>query len=166
MTLAVSIKASISAQQSKSIDLMNANAPLLESIAIALSDGTAANQADRIFSDTRTLTASATEDLDLAGVLTDIYSATLTFVRVKAIWIYADPTNTNDVNFTRPAANGVPFFLAAGDGLSVKPGGLFLWQAPGTGVLVTAATGDLITLTNGGAGTSVTYKIIVIGTSA
>jgi hypothetical protein len=35
-----------------------------------------------------------------------------------------------------------------------------------TGYPVTAATGDLVTLTNSAAGTSVTYDVIIIGSSA
>ena len=71
------------------------------------------------------------------------------------------------MNVIRPASNGVPLFLAAGDGLPVKPGGAFLWVAPdATGVAVTASTGDLLTITNSGAGSAVTYYIVVLGASA
>ena len=68
---------------------------------------------------------------------------------------------------TRPASNGVPLFLAASDGLDVKPGGCFLWLAPdATGVAVTAGTGDLINIANSSSGTSVTYDVVIIGASA
>jgi hypothetical protein len=71
------------------------------------------------------------------------------------------------VNVTRPAANGVPFMLAAGDGVALPPGGTFLWVAPtAAGVAVTAATADLIDIVNSGAGTSVTYDIVIVGASA
>jgi hypothetical protein len=133
---------------------------------IALTSGTGANQADRVFTDQRTLAASGTEDLDLAAVLSDAFGATITFAKIKAVIIKAAAGNTNDVQLTRPASNGVPLFLAAGDGIAIKPGGAFVWVAPGTGITVTAGTGDLLTLTNSAGGTGVTYDIVIVGTSA
>ena len=118
------------------------------------------------WSDQRTLTASATEDLDLAGVLTGPLGTTLTFVRIKALLVKAAAANTNDVQISR-SATGIPLFAASGDLLPVKPGGLFLWVAPNAaGVVVTPATADTITVTNGGGGPSVTYDIVVLGASA
>jgi hypothetical protein len=60
----------------------------------------------------------------------------------------------------------VPLFLAASDGIDVQPGGVFLWVAPTTGVTVTAATGDILNIDNSSSGTSVTYDVVIIGTSA
>ena len=155
------------ATYTKVLDLVTGSAPLSYSDRIDLATGTGANQADLIFSDTRTLAASGTEDLDVAGGLTDIYGATLTYARVKAILVHAASGNTNNVNVTRPAANGVPIFLAAGDGLPVRPdGNLYLIAPDATGYAVTAGTGDLITFTNSAAGTSVTYDVVIIGASA
>jgi hypothetical protein len=57
--------------------------------------------------------------------------------------------NTNDVQLTRPA-NGVPLFLAAGDGVAIGPGDIFLLTNR-KGIAVTAGTGDLIHVANGGA---------------
>lgn len=167
MPLTSSLSVGVSATQTLALDLATATFPVTKSYPISLASGVGANQADRLFSDTRTLAASATENLDLAGVLTDAFGATLTFVKVKAVIISAAAANTNTVDVTRPASNGTPLFLAASDGLSVRPGGLFLLAAPDlTGYAVTAATGDLITVTNGGAGTSVTYDVVILGTSA
>lgn len=152
--------------QTNPLDLVTGRAPLDVLQEISLGDGTAANQANRLFSDRRTLAASATENLDLAGVLTDAFGASLTFVKVKAILITASAANTNNVNVSREATNGVPVFLAAGDGVPVLPGGVFLWVAPGAGVTVTPGTGDLLTVANSAAGTSVTYDVVILGTNA
>jgi hypothetical protein len=133
------------------------------------SSGTGANAADRMFSDTRTLGPSAGEDLDLAGSLVDAFGATMTFARIKLLWIYADSANNaaNPVQLTRPAANGVPLFLAAGDGISLNPGAGFLWFDPtATGVAVTATTADLLHVTNGAGTNSVNYDVLIIGASA
>lgn len=128
-------------------------------------DGAGAGAANLLFHDQRTLAASASENLDLAGTLADKFGQTLTFARIKAVMVVAAAGNTNNVNVTQPAANGVPgMFLAAGDGVAVQPSGIFLWVAPSAaGAVVTPATGDLITVTNSAAGTSVTYDVLILG---
>lgn len=167
MPLSTILEAKIQAALTKVADLATISAPLLKSLSISWDSGTGANQADKAWGDQRTLGASATEDLDLAGVLTDEFGAVLTFVKLKAMLVYAAIANTNLVQVTRPAVNGVPLFMAAGDGIALRPGALFLWFSPDvTGVAVTAGTGDLITFTNSGAGTGVTYDVMFIGTSA
>lgn len=134
---------------------------------LALTEGTGANQADKIFADRRTLAASATENLDLAGVLPDPFGATLTFVTVKAIVVKASAANTNDLVIGAAGSN--PFTGPLGGTsptISVRPGGMVVLAAPATGWTVTAGTGDILKVTNGGSGTGVTYDIIIIGTSA
>jgi hypothetical protein len=104
--------------------------------------------------------------LDLAGVLTDSFGQTLTFARIKYVVIFAVAANTNSVQITRPASNGAPLFMAAGDGISLAPGEVFVWVSPGaTGKAVTAGTGDLITITNSAGSTSVTYEVIIGGSA-
>jgi hypothetical protein len=129
--------------------------------------GVGANQADRIWHDQRTIAASATDSLDLAGLLTDIYGVAFTLARLKALLVVSAAANVNNVHVTRPAANGVPLFLAAGDGIILRPGGAFCWFASeATGIVVTGGTGDLVDIINGAGGTSVVYDIVAIGASA
>jgi hypothetical protein len=130
-------------------------------------DGTGASEADVEWTDVRTLTASATEDLTLSdGSLTNGLGETVTVATIKAVRVYADPGNTNNVKVTRPASNGVPLFLAAGDGIALGPGEEFFWHVDsGAGKTVTPSTGDLLTVTNSAGGTSVTYTIEIVGTS-
>lgn len=128
-------------------------------------DGTGANQAKAVFTDTRTLSASATEDLDLAGVLTDAFGTTVAADRLKAIMITAASGNTNDVQVTRPASNGVPLFMAASDGIALTPGAGFMAVFPdANGINVTAGTGDLLTITNSAGSTGVTYTVAILYT--
>lgn len=167
MALATRITLKVESSLTSVLDLLTATAPLTYSSQIDLATGAGLGQADMQWSDTRTLTASATEDLDLAGVLTGPLGTTLTFVRIKGLFVKAALANTNNVVISRPAANGVPLFAAASDAISVGPGGWFGWVNPtAAGVGVTAATGDLITVTNSAGGTSVTYDVIVIGASS
>lgn len=166
MAVTASLSMSVSGRQTSVLDQGTVTFPYSLSLAYSLINGTAAGQVDRLFTDRRTLGASAAESLDLAGSLVDAFGATITFVTIKAVIITALAANTNDVQVTRPAANGVPLFMAASDGIALKPGYGFAWFGSGTGVTVTAATGDLLTLTNSAGGTSVTYDIAILGTSA
>jgi hypothetical protein len=126
-------------------------------------EGTATvDQTNVLYQATRTLAASTGEDLDLAGVLADALGATIAAAEVTAIYIEAHGANTNDVVVTRAATNGVPIFLLASGGVNVGPGDFFLLTNR-KGITVTAATGDLLHVANGGAGSSVTYDVVVIG---
>lgn len=165
MSLDTSISFRIAATLTSALDLATLSVPLDKTYSDTLSDGTGANQATKIFHDTRTLAASGTETLDLAGSLTDATGQTLTFAKIKVVFFRAADGNTNSVQVTRPASNGVALFMAAGDGISLLPGGKFVWWSPNaTGVTVTAGTGDLITVTNSAGSTGVTYDVIIIGT--
>lgn len=167
MSLSATITARVQANLSSALDLATAAVPLDKLSRLTWTSGTGTNQADKIWHDQRTLAASANEDLDLAGGLTDALGATLTLAELRLLMVTASSANTNNVVITRPAANGVPLFSAASDAISVRPGGVFLWAGPlDGGVTVTAGTGDLINISNSGAGTSVTYDIVIIGASA
>lgn len=146
-------------------DLGNPKQRVTISEELALLAGTdAINKADLMFQDTRTLAASGTEDLDLAGVLATAFGATITAAELVLLYVKAHDANTNNVNVTRPASNGVPIFLAAGDGRGIKPGQHMVILDEG-GIAITVATGDLITITNSGGMTGVTYDVLIIARS-
>lgn len=147
------------------LDVGSASYPLEYGKHYNLAHGSGANQASSVFTDTRTLAASANEDLDLNGVLLDAFNTVIALTKVKALIITADPNNANDVVVGGAAANGATsFFGAADDKVKVKPGGVIAFIAPdANGYPITAATADLLRVANGGAGTAVTYTIIVIG---
>jgi hypothetical protein len=149
------------------LDLSTPSSLLKLARQIAFSEGAGAGAANMVWADRRTIAASATDSLDLAGSLTGPFGTTLTFARIKYLLVLAAAGNTNNVNVTRPASNGAPLFLATGDGIPVKPGGKFEWYDPSAaGVAVTAGTGDLIDLVNSGAGTPVTYDVVIVGASS
>lgn len=166
MTLNTTVKLDLLAVEQSVLDLVTASAPHTVAKRISMSTGTSTGLADMAWSDTRTITASSNENLDLAASLVGALGNTLTFVKLKALYIAAASANTNNVRLIRPASNGVPLFLAASDGIDILPGGVFLWVAPGAGQTVTASTGDLLNVANSSSGTSVTYDVVIIGTSA
>lgn len=148
------------------LDLVTAQAPLSYTHSHDLANGSGANQADKIFTDSRQLAASATENIDLAGVLVDALGATLAFTKIKALLIRAKSTNVNDVLVGGAATNGfIAWVGAATDVVKVKPNGMLLVTAPDVnGLAVTAGTADLLKIANSGAGSAVDYDIVVIGT--
>jgi hypothetical protein len=162
--VAANIALNIKAKQTGSADLGTPQILVDIEKLLDFTPGTAAvGQANVMFSDTRTLAASATEDLDLAGLLTDALGATVAAAEIVAIYVGAAAGNTNNVNVSRPATNGFAGpFLAASDGLAIAPGD-FMLVTNRNGWTVTAATGDLITITNSGAGTGVDYDVLLIG---
>src|SRR5690349_4959054 len=81
------ISAGLSAQATKSFGLETVSDPLAPSYALTMTDGTAAGQANQQWSSRRTLAASASETLDLTGVLTDAFGDAVNFARIKAILI-------------------------------------------------------------------------------
>lgn len=169
MTLNTKILVQLGASLSSALDLASVSSPLDKSRQLNWSSGTAANKADTLWHDERTLSASGTEDLDLAGSLSGILGGTVTFVKVKAVLVLADAGNANDVVVGGAASNGfVGPFGAADNTVAVKPGGVLLMAAPGAAGLgtVTAGTGDLLHVANSSSGTSVTYQIVIVGTSA
>ncbi len=134
---------------------------------LELTSGIGSSQCDLQYRAQRTLNASANEDLDLAGVLTDDFGAALTFVKIRGIWIKAAAGNTNSVIIKPASSNGFTGpFGAATHTITLPPGGMFMATAPVGGWTVTAGTGDKINLANSAGTTTVTYDIHAIGASA
>lgn len=132
---------------------------------LSLTAGTdATNKADVFWQDSgRSIAASSNENIDFAGALTDAFGSTVTAAEIVLIFIRARSTNVNNLQVTRPASNGFAGpFLAAGDGVSIKPGEWSVLVSQ-SGWAVTAATGDLLNIANSGAGSAVVYDIVIAG---
>ena len=134
----------------------------------SLANGTGANQADEMFSDTRTLGASSNEDLDLAGTLTNAFGDTITFARVKVIKVSAASGNGGNIVLGAAATNTFTGpFGAATHTISIPAGGEILLMAPdATAWAVTAGTGDLLRVANDDGLASGDYTITIIGATA
>jgi hypothetical protein len=169
MALNSTFQLNIVASLLQSLDLADAQVNANKTYKSALTSGTAAGQADLVFHDTRTIAPSSNDDLDLAGVLAGLLGGTLTFVRIKGLIVAAAAANTNNVVVGAAASNQWATLLNATGTVQVRPGALFaayVGEADATGWAVTAGTGDILRIANGGAGTSVNYDLFVIGASA
>lgn len=160
------VSAKITGSVSVAADLGNPKKALNVNAILDLVTGTAAGEADLVFADTRTITASSSESLDLAGGLTDAFGASITFAEIVAIVVKPAAGNTNNVLVGGAASNAfaTPFGDAT-DVVKVGPGGV-LMLVNDAGYAVTDATGDLLKIANGGSGSSVTYDIVLVGRSA
>lgn len=139
----------------------------LDTVDLQLASGTGNSQCDLLYVADITLAASANSDIRLNNnSIADPFGAALTFVKVRGILIQAAAGNTNDVILKPAAANGFlgPFSNAAHT-QNVKRGGTYLADNPVDGWAVGGATHS-INLANSAAGTSVTFRLAIIGTSA
>jgi hypothetical protein len=135
----------------------------------SLSDGAAVDNVNRLYVAQGELAASATLALDLAGSLTDIFGATITFARVKVFFLQlttatAGTKVTVGGNTNAAMAGSDGFFAAANDKVRVKrDGALMVVDPTATGYPVTAATGDILDIINEDSGAAVTYKLAIAG---
>lgn len=167
-TLTSTVNMQLDAILANLVGVANVQANLSRGQRVSLASGVGANQADKVFSETRSIAASGTFDYDLAGVLTDVFGAVCTFARIKAIAVFADAGNTNNVVLGNAAATQfLGPFGAAVHTAHVRPGGSVLFFAPdATGWPVGAGATDLFRITNGAAGTAVLFDIVFLGASA
>jgi len=161
--LSATISISVGGTYSSTVDLITAQAAVaFPTKSVSLTFGQGANQADRLFTDTRS--TAVAEDLDVnAGALTDAFGNVFTIAEMKVLIVCAPTANTANILLGGDAAS-VPFLDTAATTTTIKPGGCFVKTDPSAGgIAVTAATGDIIQVAPS-AGTQA-YDIIVIGSS-
>lgn len=131
----------------------------------AWGDGTGLDSINQVWSDTRTLAASATEDLDLSGSLTNAIGASVAFTKIRGILVRAAVANTNNVIVGGASATQfVAWVGGATHTVTVRPGGLLLLLAPdATAYAVSGGSTDLLKIANSSSGSSVTYDILLLG---
>lgn len=165
MSLDTNILVQVTANLTNALDLVTASAPLNFKETVALANGSLADQANNVFSDKRQIAASANDDIDLAGSLTNAVGSSFSFTKIKGIFVKADSANTNNIHVGGAASNEFNTWVGAtGDIVVVRPGGLFALVSPdATAYAVTAGTGDILRLTNSAGGTVVNYDIVIVG---
>lgn len=165
-TLALTASVNFVWQYQNVLDLLTAKADANLTYDTALTNGTGAvDTADLIFTDTRTL-AATTENLDLAGGLTDAFGNTLTFARIKGLFIHnTNTTAGNNLTIGGAASNAFPLFADTTDKYTIGPdGNLLILEPSAAAKAVTAGTGDILKMDAGSS--TIVYKIIIVGSSA
>lgn len=165
-TLRARVAVHINATLTQTLDLVTADAPLVQQPFLDLTNGTGANQANVVWSDDRSLATGTTEDIDLVGGgLTDAFGATVAPARLRTVLIVSSASNTTNLTLFGDA-NSVPLLNTAATTVTLKPGGFYLYTDPSTaGTVVTAGTGDIIQVANA-AGATATYRIVILGASS
>lgn len=166
MSLSANISLSIVAKESNNGDLSKTLNTINKAVANSFTDGTAANQANKAFSDKRPLAASASETLDLAAGLTDAFGQSITFASVKAMAFIASETNQGAITIGGGSNAFASFMGSATDSLVLAPGGMIVLTAPDAGYAVTADTGDSIDVTNDDGVNAAEYDVVLIGVTA
>jgi hypothetical protein len=171
MAIKAQIRAGISATQTGPTDYPSQFTPNVERV-MRLVNGTTAGQADILFADERTVASDTSDDLDLAGVLTNAFGATITAAELVALLIINAP-KTGAANTTTltigGGSNPVVGFLGGTTPTigPIQPGGVVLLaadHASGLGA-ITAATADILRITNS-AGAAAKYQIVILARSA
>lgn len=168
-TLTAKITTSIAADLAGTPALALPDAPLTKSYVASYANGSGANQVQAIYSGSRTIAGSGTDNLDLNGLLTDALGNVVSITGVKEI-IIAN-TGPSQIRVGKKITNGFagPFDQTAGALGSLvevitgsSPGVYRASNASATGWPVTPGTGDLLSIENMSA-TGATYDVIIIG---
>ena len=131
-----------------------------------LTNGTGANQANKIYFAKRTLAGGANETLDLAASLLDAFGNTITFSAIKGFQInLLTETTASSILVGNTGANGwVGWCNATTDAVKIKNGYSFaLFGTDAGGMTVTGGTGDLLKVTNQDGVNTATYSIVLYG---
>ena len=136
--------------------------------------GTTANNANLLFVDERSVAASTSDPLDLAGVLSDAMGTTFAAAEIVAILVINAPISpsnaANTSNLTvGGGTNPVVGYLGGTTPTigPIRPGGMVLLANPDASGLatVTAGTGDILNIANGSGGTAV-YQVAILARTA
>lgn len=171
MALTSTLRIKLAASQTGSSDFGGPSfSPVLEHV-INLANGVAADQADLLFVDQRTVAASTNDDLDLAGVLTGAFGAVITAAEIVAIVLINAPqsgaANVSSLTVGGAAAPFVGFLGGTTPTIGpIGPGGFLVIGCPSAAGIgtVTPTSADVLRVANG-AGGSATYQIGILARS-
>lgn len=140
--------------------------------ALSFSDGTTANKFDQLYVAERTVASATNDDIDLAGVITDAFGATITAAELVGI-VLVNKSKAGVANTTALTIGGgtnpfVGFLTGTTPAITkVGPGAVFAFISPdATGLgTITAGTGDILRIANA-SGAANTFQIALLLRSA
>jgi hypothetical protein len=168
-TLASEIKASINWLFQEPLALTTVGDASQLSYDDQLANGAAADQADTIWSDQRTVAAAAHDDLDLTNLTHTLFGSTLAIdlASVKAIFIVNTSTTSGDLlRLDSSVANActAPFGGSATSLVEIGADSALLLSSKKDGWTVDS-THKILRVANPSAD-SITYSIVILGTSS
>ncbi len=169
-TLTGTVRSSINAVLKKALDLTTPTDVLANVTAWAIATGNGDQKADEMFHDQRTLADGVSEDLPLAGSLSNAFGDTVAFVRIKALKIEIVTGTANLLIGGAVATAWETWVVAAGDkvlirgGIGTAKGRMEIVAPDGTAYVVGAGATDLLRIEHdSGDATAIVYNIIIIG---
>jgi hypothetical protein len=117
---------------------------------------------DRCWSSSTAVTTTPTDHDLIGGLTSNLNGQATSFVDLVGIICVNDGTS-GDIQIGAGSNPVTGWVLAAGDGVTVKPGGIFLWLAP-NGVAPSAGTADI--LREVASAGSISQKFVLLGRSA
>ncbi len=150
----------------KTADLEAPASPINIQINSNLTSGTGANQADQQYSDSITLAASGSTEIDLYGSLTNQFGDTINFSKVRMMIFESDADNTAVLEIGGSASNAFESWTNVGGKITLRPGGVFYLSATDATGFVVTSTADKLKITNLSASVSASFNVIIIGVQA
>lgn len=166
--LATSARVTFTWSYTNTLDVGNTVSSNTAAFTKSLSNGTAADTADILYVNAHTIGASASLDLDLAASLVNPFGTTLTFARVKCVFITWQSDNTaSEISVGGDGAAAAPLWFAAGNDEEKvhSTGCLFHFRSDATAWPVTATTADILEITNLDATNSAKIFVHIVGCS-
>lgn len=161
------VRLKLSQTYTSDVDIADPSVAIAQQYLLTKVNGSSTDQSNLFWYDTRTVNAGANDDIDLAGVLTDVYGNTVTFATVKGIVIVnANTTDGDDLTIGNAGTNPCKlWFGATTHTMTVLAGETFYKESRYTGWTVTGGSADTLRI-GGDAANNVTYTIYIWGVSA
>lgn len=137
------------------------------SYSAGFAQGTGANNANKFYADEITVAGGASVDLDLAGVLVDVFSTATTFTKIRLIYIEVvnSDASTGEAITIGGSTSAFSSFLGdVTDKIKIRNGGCFqLSCSDATAYAVTASTGDILKIINLDSTLPVVIRVGLVG---
>lgn len=170
MSLTTSINVTVQSLHTGTSGLGAVQDNINKSVNTSLVNGTAANQADLVYSTTGSFTGATSTTINIAsGSLKDSFGAAFVFARFKALYIANNATSeTNNTLSIGDSTNPITTWVGGTNPVVKLPaGGLFLLTAPlATAFAVTASTADELKVASGSGASGLAWDFLIVGSSA
>jgi hypothetical protein len=165
-TLTARVGLTLAATLENDLSVVTASAPISLNKSLPFTNGTAINQADRLYSARHSIASGTPLALDLAGTLENPLGETVTFAKVLGIIVVNNSTTAAEILTVGAGSNPISTWVAAsGDGVQVGPNGFMANVNPSlAGFAVTGGTADILTITS--ASGTISTDIYILGRSA